>query len=105
MAATSGVSDESLRKYLRKVSDYAARLRDWLSKLDDGRSDQAHLFDGELRIREMGQAAADHVHLRLHFPDGFALDDEPPEVGRPPKRPQYPRLGYVGTYCDYPDYE
>jgi hypothetical protein len=105
MAATSGVSDESLRKYLRKVSDYAARLRDWLSKLEDARSDQARLFDGELRIREMGQAAADHVHLRLHFPDGFALDDEPPEVGRPPKRPRYPRLGYVGSYFDRADYE
>jgi hypothetical protein len=54
------------------------------------------LFEGELRIAELGEAAADHVHLRLHFPAGFDLDEDPPEVGAPPERPTFNRFGGVG---------
>jgi len=85
------VSDGSLRDYLAEVGDYTARLRNWLTDLEVARADRLRLLRLELRIRERGHAAADHVHLRLLLPDGFELDEGPMEVDLPPKRPEFRR--------------
>ncbi|HET9164307.1 MAG TPA: hypothetical protein VFN89_12800 [Solirubrobacterales bacterium] len=91
--AITGISDDHLRKFLSKVANYEAGLEDWLDRLDAARAEQARVFESELRISELGQAAADHVHLRLRFPEGFDLDGEPPEVGPPPIPPTlHPRM-------------
>lgn len=56
LEATSGISDEQLRKYMDKVSSYSIKLRKWLQDVEVARADRVRLFGGRLRIHEAGQA-------------------------------------------------
>jgi hypothetical protein len=85
----SGVSDQRLRAYMDRVSDYSIKVRKWLAAVEAARADRLRVADGQLRIRELGRAPADHVRLRIRFPEGFAIDEELPEVPRPPHRPRF----------------
>jgi hypothetical protein len=86
--AISGVSDQRLRAYMAEVTDYSIEVRKWLTALETGRADRLRVAEGQLRIRELGRAPADHVRLRMQFPEGFSVDEELPEVPRPPQRPR-----------------
>jgi hypothetical protein len=86
-------SDETLRKHEAKIFDYESRLREWVSDLETARADRVRLVETELRLHELGYAPADHVHLRLYFPEGFELEDEAPDVGSPPTPPALPKRG------------
>ncbi len=81
-------SDETLRKHEAKIFDYESELREWVTTLEAARADRLRLFEKELRLHELGQALADHVHLRLFFPEGFELEDEAPDIGAPPEPPE-----------------
>lgn len=86
---TGAYSDEHLDKYREKVRRFEVRLRNWLTDLEVARADRLRLFDGELRLHELGHAPADHARLRLFFPEGFELEDEAPDIGDPPKTPNW----------------
>lgn len=87
--ALSGVGDDRLHEFLQQISDYSTKLRNWLDAIDSARADRVRVFEGRLRIRELGQAPGDHVRLKLRFPDGFDVDDELPLVPRLPHRPLF----------------
>jgi hypothetical protein len=88
-------SDETLRKHEAKIFDYESRLREWVTDLEAARVDRLRLVESELRLHELGYAPADHVHLRLFFPEGFELEDEAPDIGSPPAPPDLPGEGNV----------
>lgn len=87
--AISGVSDSHLRAYMEKVSDHSIKLRKWLEAVDVGRADRVRVVEGRLRVQELGRAPADHVRLRMRFPEGFDIDEELPKVPQPPRRPHF----------------
>ena len=50
----AGVSDENLEKFERRVSAYSRKLSAWLDELEKARAERLKVFEGELRIRELG---------------------------------------------------
>ncbi|HSS05179.1 MAG TPA: hypothetical protein VLK89_08345 [Solirubrobacterales bacterium] len=93
-ASLSGATDEALKEFESKVSSYEHKLVRWLEQLEKSRGEHLKVFEGELRIRELGHAPADHVHLRLRFPNGFLLAGKLPRAGSPPTRPHFsPGIG------------
>lgn len=78
-----------MNEHREKVRRFEARLRSWLTDFEIARADRLRLFDGELRLHELGHAPADYARLRLFFPKGFELEDEAPDIGDPPKAPRW----------------
>jgi len=90
----TGTTDEELQKFVDKVETYKRDLWHWLGEVECARNEHRKVFECELRLRELGQAAADHVHLRLLFPEGFKLNRHLPEAGEQPARPAFaPGIG------------
>lgn len=87
-------SDETLREHEAKIFDFESHLREWVTDLEAARADRLRLCEEELRLHELGYAPADHVHLRLFFPEGFELEDEAPSIDSSPDPPELPREGH-----------
>lgn len=92
-AVFTGTTDEELERFEGKVETYKRKLWRWLEEVDIAREEHRKVFDCDLRLRELGHAAADHVHLRLRFPGCFQLDRQLPQVDEPPKRPDFAPSG------------
>jgi hypothetical protein len=88
-ASWTGATDERLTEFENQVASYGGKLVRWLERLDAVRAERLKVFEGELRIEELGHAPADHVHLRLRFPTGFKLARKLPRSGEPPTRPDF----------------
>jgi hypothetical protein len=94
LSSVSGASDEELRAFTKKVREYGEALRAWLEQLQASRHESLRAFAAMARVREDGQAPADFARLRLRFPEEFEELEQPPEVPRPPERPEF-----VGRYA------
>lgn len=87
--AVSGVSDEELEKFMRRVRRYGEKLRAWLEVLQASRAEHLRAFTAVARAWEEGQAPADFARMRLRFPEEFEEAERPPLVPEPPSRPEY----------------
>jgi hypothetical protein len=93
-AQFTGTTDKDYEEFESKVASYGGRLADWVEELELSREEHLKVFKGRLRVEELGGAPADHVHLRLRFPEGFKLARDLPEAGEPPTRPNFaPGIG------------
>ena len=94
LEAATGVSDEELRAFSKKVQEFGQEMRDWLEGLEVARAERLRPFVATARVSEQGQAPADFTWLHLRFPQEFEETEAPPEVPEPPERPKYvSRLG------------
>jgi hypothetical protein len=92
--AATGVSDEELRAFSKKVRDFGHKLREWLEGLEGARAERPRPFVATARVSEQGQAPADFTWPHLRFPQDFEETEPPPEVPEPPERPKFvSRLG------------
>jgi hypothetical protein len=89
ISSISGASERALQEFEGKVAAYGRNLGQWLTRLEAARAERLRLFEAELRLRELGHAPADYVHLRLHFPAGFQLNSDLLRAGLPPDRPDF----------------
>jgi hypothetical protein len=99
-AQFTGTTDKDFDEFESKVASYGEKLADWVGRLEVSREERLKVFNGKLRVEELGGAPADHVHLRLRFPEGFKLARDLPEAGESPVRPDFaPGFGaYFNTY-------
>lgn len=95
-ASFTGTTDEDIQEFESKVSAYGRELTSWLEELEKSRDQHLRVFECDLRLHELGHAAADHVHLRLRFPKGFLLASKLLRVGAPPRCPNFaPGIGAI----------
>lgn len=95
-ADLTGTNDEDFAEFEREVATYGGTLDEWVQQLEVSREEHQKVFQGRLRVEELGGAPADHVHLRLRFPEGFRLASDLSEAGEPPTRPNF--APGVGAY-------
>jgi hypothetical protein len=88
-ATLTGATPEFLEEFKSKVKTHSQKLVRWLEEVEKARVEHLKVFEGELRIHELGHASADHVHLRLRFPPGFKLAQDLPYSELPPDRPSF----------------
>lgn len=101
-ARFTGTTDKDYEEFESKVASYGGMLADWVRRFEVSREERQKVFNGKLRVEELGSAPADHVHLRLRFPEGFKLARDVPEVEEPPARPDFaPGLGAYFTPKDF----
>lgn len=89
--AMAGISDAEYDRYNQGVNDY---LRDyeayvkaaWIATLVHRRTISFHI-----EISNIGTSPADDVDVHLHFPDGFTLSSEGPEMPQVPRPPHPPQ--------------
>jgi len=101
-AQFTGTRDEDFAEFESKVATYGGTLANWVGQLEVSCEEHRKVFKGKLRVEELGGAPADHVHLRLRFPEGFRLARDLPEVGEPPARPNF--APGIGTYFAQRDF-
>jgi hypothetical protein len=85
-------TEDDFRRNEQEYKEYVDELRLWLDRLEYAQYAGVRGFEGELRLEELGQAPADHVHLRLLFPEGFELEGDVPAIGDPPPPPIFSRI-------------
>lgn len=89
-ASLASASEKERQEFEAQVHEYRRELRSWLKEVERARDEHLKVFECDLRLRELGHSAADHVHLRLRFPKGFLLARKLPRVDDPPpQRPNY----------------
>lgn len=90
-AEITGTTEEDLQEFENKVAAYGGIVTDWVGRLEASREEHLKVFKGRLRVEELSSAPADHVRLRLRFPEGFKLASNLPTVEEAPTRPKFNR--------------
>lgn len=91
-ALVHGMTEEDLRKFEAEVDEFEGKLRRWLEIYVAHRTEHLREFYGSVRVEEMGSAPADHLRLRLRWPEGFDLATAQEPLPEPPRVPRYSRL-------------
>lgn len=91
LGAFAGISTEEYERYNMGVDEFLREYADYIREAWAANVISSRTINFQIEIRNSGTSPADDVDVHLHFPDGFTLSTEEPEIPEAPRPPHAPR--------------